>query len=91
MSIFEYMDSSKNGERAIFTIDLHGIHDLHSAEEQLEKQLFLFASRGEAVCRVVHGIGTGAMRHMVHSVLQKTPLVEEFRLSEDGGSTMVLL
>ncbi len=73
------------------TVDLHGISDMKTAEEQLEKKLFLFFSRGEEICRVVHGIGTGKMKATVHALLQKNPQVEDFRMSEDGGSTIVLL
>jgi len=71
-------------------VDLHGIRLLKSAEELLEKELFLFSSRGEDACRVIHGIGTGRMKNMVHAVLKKNPVVEDFRMSEDGGSTIAL-
>ena len=72
------------------TIDLHGTAAMQTAQEQLEKELFLFSSQGEEVCRVVHGIGSGAMKEMVHLVLKKNPLVEGFQLSGDGGSTIVI-
>ena len=73
------------------SIDLHGFRDIRVAEEQLEKKLFLFSSRNEDACRVVHGIGSGKMKTMAHDVLKKNPVVQDFRLSEDGGSTVVLL
>lgn len=73
------------------TIDLHGIRSIRTAEEQLERQLFLLATNNESACRVIHGIGSGRMKQMVHRILQKNPFVEEFLLSDDGGSTVVLL
>ena len=73
------------------TIDLHGVTSLQTAEEQLEKELFLFSSCGEDVCKVVHGIGSGRMKELVHEILKNNPQVEDFQLSEDGGSTVVLL
>lgn len=72
-------------------IDLHGIEFSQTAEEELEKKLFLLLSEGFYVCRVVHGIGSGKMKARVHSMLEINPQVEDFRLSEDGGSTLVLL
>lgn len=73
------------------SIDLHGISSIPSAEDLLEKELYQRSSRNESACTIIHGIGTGAMKTMVHRVLAQHPLVTDFRLSEDGGSTIVVL
>jgi DNA mismatch repair protein MutS2 len=45
--------------------------------------------------RIVHGKGTGRLRHAVHESLAKHPLVESYRLGEHGegayGATVVEL
>jgi len=45
--------------------------------------------------RIVHGKGTGALRHAVHEALAKHPLVKSFRLGDYGegdyGVTIVEL
>ncbi len=71
-------------------IDLHGIRLLQSAEEVLEKELYQLSTDNGSACRIIHGIGSGAMKEMVHEVLAHHPLVSEFRMSEDGGSTIVV-
>jgi len=73
------------------TVDLHTASSPGDADMQLEKALFFFVSHHEQACRVVHGIGEGVLTKMVHRVLTKNPLVEDFQLSADGGSTIVLL
>ena len=75
----------------IYTIDLHGILSLHTAIEQLEKELFFCSIHDHDVCRVVHGIGSGAMKRAVHAALEASPLIDDFQMSADGGSTIVLL
>ncbi|KKS52485.1 MAG: Smr protein/MutS2 [Candidatus Magasanikbacteria bacterium GW2011_GWD2_43_18] len=73
------------------TLDLHDITTLNTAEDMLEHALFSFSSRNESACRIIHGIGSGVMKERVHAILEKNPLVEDFQLSSDGGSTLVLL
>jgi len=45
--------------------------------------------------RIVHGKGTGALRETVHALLQRSPLVHSFRLSDEAsggwGATLVAL
>jgi dsDNA-specific endonuclease/ATPase MutS2 len=45
--------------------------------------------------RIIHGKGTGTLRRIVHSILNKNPLVRNFRLADEtGGSwgaTIVIL
>jgi len=75
----------------IYTIDLHGILSMQTAMEQLEKGVFFCSTHDYDMCRVVHGIGSGVMKHAVHAALKASPLVEDFQMSADGGSTVVLL
>jgi len=77
-------------EDSLQTIDLHGASSPVSATETLELFLFRIVKHDD-VCRVIHGIGTGAMKNAVLDTLEKNPLVEDFQLSPDGGSTIVLL
>ncbi|MCL2526818.1 MAG: endonuclease MutS2 [Defluviitaleaceae bacterium] len=50
---------------------------------------------GLAVCTLIHGKGTGAVRNAVHSILKKHPHVSEYRLGKYGegetGVTVVTL
>lgn len=73
------------------TIDLHGTSDVHTATEQLEKELFSFYSAGEQYCRVIHGIGSGRLAEVVHDILNKNPLICDWKEEESGGSCIVLL
>ncbi|OGH77533.1 MAG: hypothetical protein A3C10_01385 [Candidatus Magasanikbacteria bacterium RIFCSPHIGHO2_02_FULL_48_18] len=70
-------------------IDLHAAETTHDALDQLESGLFLFSQKKEPYCRVVHGIGGGILKEAVHTALKESPLVKDFCLSFDGGSTMV--
>lgn len=70
----------------IFRIDLHGISDIVSALEQLEKELFFAFQKGELYCQVIHGIGSGKLAAAVHESLQKHPMVQNFHEAESGGS-----
>ncbi|MEK7094824.1 MAG: Smr/MutS family protein [Patescibacteria group bacterium] len=60
------------------TLDLHGM-DKIEAEHAVE--LFIdraFTAHTYAV-RIVHGVGSGALRDMVRRILDKHPLVEKWR------------
>jgi len=74
----------------IALIDLHEFHNVIEAVEQLEQKLFLLFNRGEKYIRVVHGIGAGTLAAAVHEVLNKNPLVKNWRESEKGGSCIVI-
>ena len=72
------------------TIDLHGVGDVQSALEQLEMKLFSFYNEGQQYGRVIHGIGTGALAKAVHGVLDKNPMIRQWREEETGGSCIIL-
>jgi DNA-nicking Smr family endonuclease len=52
-------------------------------------------SGGLREVRVVHGKGTGTLRTTVHALLQRSPLVQSFRLADETrgswGATLVTL
>lgn len=72
------------------TIDLHDIEFIQEALDQLETKLFAFSNAGEHYCRIIHGIGAGVLAEAVHEVLNKNPLVTEWKEEESGGSCIVL-
>ena len=66
--------------------------DLHTFRPREVKDLlydYLEAAheKGFRNVRLIHGKGTGTLRQLVHSVLEKHPLVESFRQADelDGG------
>ncbi len=72
-------------------IDLHNAGIIPDALEQLNKELFLFYSDNIKLCRVIHGIGTGALERAVHEELTKNPMVVHWKKEERGGSCLVQL
>jgi DNA-nicking Smr family endonuclease len=61
----------------------------------LEDYLQECQEQGFREVRIIHGKGKGVQRNIVHSFLQKSPLVESFRVAppESGswGATLVTL
>lgn len=53
------------------------------------------AAHGIRVVRIVHGKGTGTLRTTVHTLLQRSPLVQSFRLGDEHsgswGATVITL
>jgi dsDNA-specific endonuclease/ATPase MutS2 len=69
---------------------LDGTLDLHTFQPGEVKDLvpeYLSAcrERGITQVRIIHGKGSGTLRHTVESVLSKLPYVESFRTAEEGG------
>jgi len=62
---------------------------------QLEQYLYDAFMAGLPSVRIVHGKGTGKLRHAVHGSLAKHPLVKSYRLGDYGegdyGVTVVEL
>jgi len=65
------------------------------ASFRLERYLNDAFMAGLPCVRIIHGKGTGALRHAVHKVLARHPLVKSFRLADYGegdyGVTVVEL
>jgi len=78
-------------DSSIVSIDLHVYHSIDEALDYMESALFRFANSGESYCRIIHGIGTGKMKHAVHKALEKNPMIIDYKMEEQGGSTIVLL
>lgn len=81
-------------------LDIDGELDLHNFSPREVGQLVreyieVCHARGIQDLRVVHGKGKGALRRTVHSLLERHPLVEDYRLGGHGegswGATIVRL
>jgi dsDNA-specific endonuclease/ATPase MutS2 len=90
------MDDHAPGEVVELPID--GVLDLHTFAPHEVKELVAdyvdeCAARGILEIRVIHGKGTGALRRLVHAVLERHELVVAFRVADDGnwGATVVTL
>lgn len=78
---------------------IDGILDLHTFSPKDVKELvpdYIEACREKKIyqLRIIHGKGTGALRRTVHSILDKSPHVETYRLdsgSSSWGATLVNL
>ncbi len=71
--------------------DLRGLR-VEEAIQKLESDLDLAAAQGRDEIRIIHGIGTGAVKRAVREFLPRSPLVIEFRDSarEEGGAGATL-
>jgi len=81
-----------------FPID--GILDLHTFHPSDVKSLVPeyiaeCKKRGISDIRIIHGKGTGTLRRIVHSIIEKSPNVKSYRLAgeDEGGwgATLVTL
>jgi len=72
-------------------IDLHEYHEVFSAMQELESELFALHQAGEQHCRIIHGIGSGVMQQATHNALKKNPMVLAFEQESSGGSTIAVL
>ena len=73
------------------TIDLHTFSPRDAADVVTE-YLHAAHAAGFTVVRIIHGKGTGTLRRIVHSTLEKHPLVASFRQADaNWGATLVEL
>ena len=79
-------------------LEISDILDLHTfppreIPEIVEAYLEEARRKGFATVRIIHGKGIGVQRERVHSVLRRTPFVEQFQMApvEAGswGATIV--
>ena len=84
----------KQGGPFSMDLDLHGVR-VEEALERVEHFLDQALFQGMSQVRIIHGIGTGALRQAVRERLNKHPLVALFRpdeISSGGdGATLVTL
>jgi DNA-nicking Smr family endonuclease len=75
-------------------LDLHTFAP-HEVKELVAEYVDTAAARGILELRIVHGKGTGALRRLVHAVLERHELVVAFRLADEReggwGATLVQL
>jgi DNA-nicking Smr family endonuclease len=74
----------------IIEIPIDGVIDLHTfspkdAADVVEEYIYACAERKIYEVRIIHGKGKGVLRRIVHSLLEKHPLVSNFHL--DSGSS----
>jgi DNA-nicking Smr family endonuclease len=81
-------------------LPITGELDLHTFRpadlgELIPAYLAACAERGIQTVRIVHGKGTGTLRTTVHTLLQRSPLVQSYRLGDENtgswGATLVTL
>lgn len=83
----------------IIEIPIDGVIDLHTfspkdAADVVEEYINACAEKGIYEVRIIHGKGKGILRRIVHSLLEKHPLVEGFNLDSGGsgwGATIAYL
>lgn len=68
---------------------IDGVLDLHTFHPHDVKRLvpeYIEICRGKEIfqIRIIHGKGTGTLRHIVHSLLKKNPYVEAYW--HEGGT-----
>ena len=80
-------------------LPIDGVLDLHTFRPGEVKALMTdylaeCRARGILEVRIIHGKGTGALRHTVHAALERVGGVARFRLADDAsgwGATIVTL
>lgn len=69
-------------------IDLHHAGYISDALEELDTRLSRLVVH-HAYCRIIYGVGTGALRRAVHERLRGISFVKRFEEEESGGSCIV--
>jgi cbb3-type cytochrome oxidase subunit 3 len=86
------LDMDEEEVPEVVEIPIDGVLDLHLFKPKdlrtlVPDYLEECHRRDITAVRIIHGKGTGALRKSVHALLQRSPLVERFRLAgvEAGG------
>ena len=74
----------------IIELPIDGVIDLHTfspkdAADVVEEYIYACAEKQIYEVRIIHGKGKGVLRRIVHSLLERHPLVEGFSL--DSGTS----
>ena len=80
-------------------LPIDGVLDLHmfspkDAASVVDEYLRACLEKGIYEVRIIHGKGKGVLRGTVHALLEKHPLVQDFKLDSgpsSWGATLVLL
>ncbi len=75
------------------TLDLHTFHP-RDVKDLVPEYLNACRERGILSVRIIHGKGTGTLRQIVHSALDRLPYVISYHLAPDAshwGATVVEL
>ncbi|MCD6204449.1 MAG: Smr/MutS family protein [Candidatus Marinimicrobia bacterium] len=83
-------------QAAPLKIPINGVLDLHTFSPREVKNLvpeYLRVCRDKGIysVRIIHGKGTGTLRKIVRSILEKSPLVASFETAGNWGATSVIL
>ena len=85
------MDENENYfNEEIIEIPIDGVIDLHTfspkdAADVVDEYIYACAEKKIYEVRIIHGKGKGVLRRIVHSLLDKHPLVADYSL--DSGSS----
>ena len=74
----------------VVELPIDGVLDLHTFHPKEVKSLIpdyieICRERGIFEIRIIHGKGTGTLRRIVHSILEKHPMVKSFALAGTSG------
>jgi len=80
----------KKNEADAVVIPIDGVLDLHAFRPQEVKDLvsnYLEECRRRGILhlRIIHGKGSGTLKRIVHSLLEKSPAVADYRDAGPGG------
>ena len=83
----------------IIELPIDGVIDLHTfspkdAADVVEEYIYACAEKQIYEVRIIHGKGKGVLRRIVHSLLERHPLVTGFSLDSGGsgwGATVAYL
>ncbi|MCF7805001.1 MAG: Smr/MutS family protein [Candidatus Marinimicrobia bacterium] len=65
------------------TLDLHTFHP-GDVKDLIPEYLEECRKRGIYDIRIIHGKGTGTLRRMVHSILEKSPIVKSYTSAHES-------
>ena len=71
-------------------LDLHTFQPSECAD-LVDEYVRAAHEAGFTTVRIIHGKGTGTLRRIVHSVLDKHPLVARYEVGGNWGATTVVL
>lgn len=81
--------SAKNPPSGVVRVDLHGLR-VEEAMRVVEQAVDRAIMDGHSRMEIVHGIGSGRIRHALHAYLSKLPVIETYKVDDlNAGVTWV--